>query len=61
MGGRFCSLDQTHLESKSTLAKITLFSPKLGEDQKKKKKNGLRRKFEVFFFLEINFSRTFVV
>ena len=42
MEGRFYSLDQTHWECESSLVEImtqiVLFSPKSGEDQKKRKK-----------------------
>ena len=37
-GGRFCSLDQTHLECESTLVEIVSFHPrKSSEDQNKKR------------------------
>ena len=42
MGGRFCSLDQTHSECESYLVKITEFPPQ--NRVKTKKKKGLRRK-----------------
>ena len=50
MEGRFYSLDQTHSECESSLVEImtqiVLFSPKSGEDQKKKK--GLYRNLALY-------------
>ena len=54
MGGRFYSLDQTHLACESTLGEdYVIPSPKLNEDQTK------RSSPTEYFSLEINFSPQF--
>ena len=51
MGGRSCSLDQIQRKLCDSVRAIEVFfSPKPGEDQKKKtKKQGLRRKLKCFY------------
>ena len=54
MGGRFCSLDQTHSECEWNLVQImtqvVLFSPKSSEDQKKR--IGLHRELKDIYTLK---------